>query len=220
MLRSFCDDVSDGRSGPAHLQDASNCQANDDESADEHTDCGQSTFAGETGPKGQPPDPNLGPTTSDPNVRATATVSPAAIPREIGLSPWISFTSNLQSRSPGSFANARCAPLRRCSISSPASKNTIRTSTQSSGLMSGATRERAKAVGMVFCGRDRPGRRSSRSSAATWAVSPRRAICEQVGSAPGALRKQASRNLGNHEGEAPVSKLAERQRAAGASLGK
>jgi len=82
MLRSFCDDVSDGRSGPAHLQGASNCQANDDESADEHTDCGQSTFAGETGPKGQPPDPNLGPTTSDPNVRATATVSPAAIPRE------------------------------------------------------------------------------------------------------------------------------------------
>ena len=31
---------------------------------------------------GQPPDPNLGPTTSDPNVRATATGSPAAIPRE------------------------------------------------------------------------------------------------------------------------------------------
>jgi hypothetical protein len=30
----------------------------------------------------QPPDPNLGPTTSDPNVRATATGSPAAIPRE------------------------------------------------------------------------------------------------------------------------------------------
>src|SRR5215831_8036245 len=29
---------------------------------------------------------------------------------QIGLSPWISFTSNLQSRSPGSFANARCAP--------------------------------------------------------------------------------------------------------------
>jgi hypothetical protein len=33
------------------------------------------------GPKGQPPDPNLGPTTSDPNVRATATGTPAAIPR-------------------------------------------------------------------------------------------------------------------------------------------
>jgi len=49
MLRSFCDNVSDGRRGPTHLQDASNRQANDDESADEHTDCGQSTFAGETG---------------------------------------------------------------------------------------------------------------------------------------------------------------------------
>jgi hypothetical protein len=35
------------------------------------------------GPEGQPPDdPNLGPTTSDPNVGATATGSPAAIPRE------------------------------------------------------------------------------------------------------------------------------------------
>ena len=34
------------------------------------------------GPKGQPPDPNLGPPTSDPNVAATATGSPAAIPRE------------------------------------------------------------------------------------------------------------------------------------------
>ena len=35
------------------------------------------------GPKGQPPDdPNLGPTTSDPNVGATATASPAAFPRE------------------------------------------------------------------------------------------------------------------------------------------
>jgi hypothetical protein len=34
------------------------------------------------GPKGQPPDPNLGPTTSAPNVGATATGSPAAIPRE------------------------------------------------------------------------------------------------------------------------------------------
>ena len=33
-------------------------------------------------PVGKPPDPNLGPTTSDPNVRATATGSPAAIPRE------------------------------------------------------------------------------------------------------------------------------------------
>ena len=35
------------------------------------------------GPKGQPPDhPNLGPTTSALNVGATATGSPAAIPRE------------------------------------------------------------------------------------------------------------------------------------------
>jgi len=33
-------------------------------------------------PIGQPPDPNLGPTTSDPDVRATATGTPAAIPRE------------------------------------------------------------------------------------------------------------------------------------------
>jgi len=49
MLWSFCDNVSDGRRGPAHLQDASNRQANDDESADEHTDCGQSTFAEEIG---------------------------------------------------------------------------------------------------------------------------------------------------------------------------
>ena len=31
---------------------------------------------------GQPPDPNLGPTTSDPDVGATATGTPAAIPRE------------------------------------------------------------------------------------------------------------------------------------------
>ena len=31
---------------------------------------------------GQPPDPNLGPTTSDPNVELSATGSPAAIPRE------------------------------------------------------------------------------------------------------------------------------------------
>jgi hypothetical protein len=31
---------------------------------------------------GQAPDAKLGPTTSDPNVRATATGSPAAIPRE------------------------------------------------------------------------------------------------------------------------------------------
>ena len=35
------------------------------------------------GPEGQPPDhPNLGPTTLDLNVGATATGSPAAIPRE------------------------------------------------------------------------------------------------------------------------------------------
>ena len=33
-------------------------------------------------PIGQPPDPNLGPTTSDPDVRATTTGTPAAIPRE------------------------------------------------------------------------------------------------------------------------------------------
>jgi hypothetical protein len=31
---------------------------------------------------GQPPNPNLGPTTSDPNVALSATGSPAAIPRE------------------------------------------------------------------------------------------------------------------------------------------
>ena len=31
---------------------------------------------------GQPPDPNLGPTTWDPNVGAIATGSPAAVPRE------------------------------------------------------------------------------------------------------------------------------------------
>jgi len=30
----------------------------------------------------QPPDPNLGPTTLDPNITGTATGSPAAIPRE------------------------------------------------------------------------------------------------------------------------------------------
>jgi hypothetical protein len=48
--QSFCDDVSHGRaSRPAQLQDASNCQANDDESADKHTDRGQLAFAGETG---------------------------------------------------------------------------------------------------------------------------------------------------------------------------
>jgi hypothetical protein len=47
---SFCDDVSHGRASlPAQLQDASNCQDNDDESADEHADRGQSAFAGETG---------------------------------------------------------------------------------------------------------------------------------------------------------------------------
>ena len=34
---------------PAQLQDAGNRKANDDESADEHTDRGQSTFAGDTG---------------------------------------------------------------------------------------------------------------------------------------------------------------------------
>jgi len=46
MLQSFCDDMSHGQAGlPAQLQDASNRQANDDESADEHTDRGQSTFA-------------------------------------------------------------------------------------------------------------------------------------------------------------------------------
>ena len=50
VTRSFCDDLSRGRvGGPAQLQDAGNRQANDDESADEHTDCGQSTFAEEIG---------------------------------------------------------------------------------------------------------------------------------------------------------------------------
>jgi hypothetical protein len=50
LLQSFCDDVSHGRAGrPAQLQDAGNRQANDDESADEHTDRGQSAFTGETG---------------------------------------------------------------------------------------------------------------------------------------------------------------------------
>ena len=50
MLRSFCDNVSDGRRrGPTHLQDAGNRHANDDESADERTDCGQSTFSEEIG---------------------------------------------------------------------------------------------------------------------------------------------------------------------------
>jgi len=50
LLQSFCDDVSHGRAGcPAELQDASNRQADDDESADEHTDRGQSAFPGETG---------------------------------------------------------------------------------------------------------------------------------------------------------------------------
>src|SRR5262252_7488811 len=50
LLQSFCDDVSHGRAGrPAQLQDAGNRQPNDDESADEHTDRGQSAFTGETG---------------------------------------------------------------------------------------------------------------------------------------------------------------------------
>jgi hypothetical protein len=48
-MQSFCGDVGDGRTGPAQLQDASNRQANDDESADQHTDRGQSAFAEETG---------------------------------------------------------------------------------------------------------------------------------------------------------------------------
>src|SRR5262245_16442517 len=47
--QSFCGDVSDGRTGPPKLQDASNRQTNDDESADKHTDRGQLAFAGETG---------------------------------------------------------------------------------------------------------------------------------------------------------------------------
>jgi hypothetical protein len=50
----------------------------------------------------------------------------------------VDFTLNPQSRLPGAFANVRCAPLRRWSISSLALKNTIRRSTQSSGLMPGA----------------------------------------------------------------------------------
>ena len=49
IRRAGCDDVSHGRTGPAQLQDASNRQANDDESADEHTDRGQLTFTGRTG---------------------------------------------------------------------------------------------------------------------------------------------------------------------------
>ena len=50
LLKSFCDDVSHGRAGfPAQLQDAANRQANDDEGADEHTDCGQLAFAEEVG---------------------------------------------------------------------------------------------------------------------------------------------------------------------------
>ena len=45
--QSFCDDVSHRRvARPAQLQDASNRQANDDESADEQTGRGQSAFAG------------------------------------------------------------------------------------------------------------------------------------------------------------------------------
>src|SRR5262249_41721529 len=48
--QSFCDDVSHRGAGrQAQLQDARNRQANDDESADEHTDRGQSAFTGETG---------------------------------------------------------------------------------------------------------------------------------------------------------------------------
>jgi hypothetical protein len=35
--QSFCGEVSDGRTFRAQLQDASNRQANDDESADKHT---------------------------------------------------------------------------------------------------------------------------------------------------------------------------------------
>jgi hypothetical protein len=46
--QSFCGDVSDGRTRRAQLQDASNRQANDDESTDQHKDRGQSAFAGET----------------------------------------------------------------------------------------------------------------------------------------------------------------------------
>ena len=50
VTRSFCDDLSRGRvGGPAQLQDAGNRQANDDESADKHTDRGQSAFMGEAG---------------------------------------------------------------------------------------------------------------------------------------------------------------------------
>jgi hypothetical protein len=46
--QSFCGDVSDGRTRPAQLH-ASNRQANDDESAHEHTDRGQPVFAETTG---------------------------------------------------------------------------------------------------------------------------------------------------------------------------
>jgi len=43
--QSFCGDVSDGRTRRAQLQDASNRQANDDESTVLHKDRGQSTEA-------------------------------------------------------------------------------------------------------------------------------------------------------------------------------
>jgi hypothetical protein len=56
--QSFYGDVSDGRTRRAQLQDASNCQANDDESTDQHKDRGQSAFAGETGFAHSGPEPS------------------------------------------------------------------------------------------------------------------------------------------------------------------
>jgi hypothetical protein len=48
--QSFCSYVSHGRARfPAQLQHASNCQANDDESADEHTERDYFVFGRETG---------------------------------------------------------------------------------------------------------------------------------------------------------------------------
>jgi hypothetical protein len=56
--QSFCGDVSHGRTRRPQLQDASNRQANDGESTDEHKDRGQSAFAGETGFAHSGPEPS------------------------------------------------------------------------------------------------------------------------------------------------------------------
>jgi hypothetical protein len=47
--QSFCGDVRDRRTRPTQLQDASNCQANNGESAHQHKDRCQMTFAKESG---------------------------------------------------------------------------------------------------------------------------------------------------------------------------